>query len=187
MINPSGKHVRRLKIAEGVDAISEGGNSDERGSSFAGIDQMSPMHPPKPVIDHSHEPDILESSLDKDIDKEGTAESSNGSWVGIFSPVLNFLKNNEDYVDEKIDEPSSDANVETSVDGDGDVTMTDHVVNTTNNDHYSTSSRYNQQHETNVEPSCSLDDSIDDNSCGDKQHHDDEELDDEEFNPYLFI
>jgi len=38
-----------------------------------------------------------------------------------------------------------------------------------------------------VEPSTSLDDSIDDNSCGDEQNNDDEDLDEEEFNPYLFI
>lgn len=190
-INATGTPARRLKIAEGVDGISDIAVHDHGGRN-----QMSPMHPPKPVIDHSRDPisvDTLESKLDDDIDKEGGAESSNGSWVGIFSPVLNFLKNNEDSPDETIDESSSkpfEAHVETDVDGDGDITMADQAENATNNDHqpsYTASSCYTHQPQADVEPSSSLDDSIDDNSCGDEQHHDDEEIDEEEFNPYLFI
>lgn len=191
-INATSTPVRRLKIAEDGEAVSGGGRSDQRGRSLAGESQMSPMHPPKPVIDHSRDPISVgapEGILDDGVDQEGGAgaESSNGSWVGIFSPVLNFLKSNEDSPDEKIDEPSSkpfDAHVENGVDGDGDVTMADHAESATDHEDQPT---YTHQPQTGVEPSSSLDDSIDDNSCGDEQHHDDEDLDEEEFNPYLFI
>jgi len=118
--------VRRFKMA---DAGSEQYAEDGEFSS-AGIDAMSPMHPPKPVVDHSREPisvNALESNLGDEIDNDGSTETGNSTWVGIFSPVLNFLKSNEDdVVEEKIKlSPSKPVDI----DGDGDVTMADHAAN----------------------------------------------------------
>lgn len=201
-VNGTSTPVRRIKIAEGSDTNSGGGGSVEGGRPTAGIEQMSPMHPPKPVVDHSREPicvGVLENKVDDDINNDGSADSGNGSWVGIFSPVLNFLKSNEESGEEKIEESSSKP---VDVDGDGDVTMTDRATNDSNEEHQSTytvSPCYlphpqEDVHEKDVaveydvvQPSTSLDDSIDDTSCGDEQNHNDEEIEDEEFNPYLFI
>jgi len=202
-VNGTGTPVRRIKIAEGSDANSgEERSYVEGGRSSAGIEQMSPMHPPKPVVDHSREPisvGVVESNVDDDNNNDGSADSSKGRWGSIFSPVLNYLKNNEENGEEKIEELSSKP---VDVDGDGDVTMTDGAINVSKEEHqsaYTVSSCYlphpqEDVHEKDVaveydvvQASTSLDDSIDDNSCGDEQNNNDEEIDDEEFNPYLFI
>jgi len=188
--------VRRFKMAEG---------GSESELSSIGNEQMSPMHPVKPVVDHSREPtcvNALESNLDDEIDNDGSAESSKSSWVGIFSPVLNFLKSNEEDDEEEEEEKVESSPSKTiDMDGDGDVTMTDQAADANHGDQqssYTVSPCYLphpqedvHEHEVaivhDVEPSTSLDDSIDDNSCGDEQNNDDEDLDEEEFNPYLFI
>jgi len=202
VVNGKDTPVRRFKIAEGSDVTTEGGNFAEGGRSSAGIDQMSPMHPVKPVVDHSREPACvggLESNLGNEIDNDGSADSGNGNWIGIFSPALNFLKSNEDCPEEKLEDSSSKP---LDIDGDGDVTMTDRTANASSEAHQSTYSvspcylphpQEDDAHENevaivhDVEPSTSIDESIDDNSCSDERNNDDDEIEDEEFNPYLFI
>jgi len=114
------------------------------------------------------------------------------------------LKSTEDSVEEeKIESlPSKSVDVDVDVDGDGDVTMTDDGAANTNHEAqqstYTVSSCYlpHPQEDVqkndvaivhDVQSSTSLEDSIDENSCDDEQNDHDEEIDEDEFNPYLFI
>lgn len=198
-VNGKDTPVRRIQIAEDPDDTTEEGNYARRGRMSTDIEQMSPMHPVKPVIDHNREPvsiGVVGSNLTNEINNDGSADSSNGNWIGIFSPVLNFLKTNEDCPEGHLSSSPLD------VDVDGDVTMTDRTANASVEGHgstFSVSSCYlphPQEDDANannvaivhdVEPSTSIDDSIDDNSCSDERNNDEDEIEDEEFNPYLFI
>jgi len=168
--------VRKYEMKDGADTSI--GEFPRETSS--GIDEMSPMHPPRPVVGDSREAVVNEVGTIS----HQPPESSNGSWVGIFSPVLNFLNAKHD-----------DPNDLKQVDGDNDVTMEDQNVTLNDERHqpvYDVSPYLSHPREgsndntVGVVNDVELSSSVDSNVSSEEQN-DDREIEDEEFNPYLFI
>jgi len=175
--------VRSFKMTDGSEVSS---NLEFSGAMSPGLDEMSPMHPARPVVDNNRE-DVC----DVESTNNEAINPVNGSWAGIFSPVLNFLNaKNDDSSEQKLGS--------VHVDDDGDVTMADHSTTVNDQTHVTYPSSYYLPHTQiggndnnvaivhDVAPSTSIEDSIDEKSSGEEQN-DEREIEEEEFNPYLFI
>lgn len=130
-------------------------------------DQLSPMHPAKPLVIH----------------EEGEEDPESGNWVGrqvdaLFSPMLNFLghegEEGEEPVNDAEKSPASDATLET----------TSHTTSQeTSQDEGDEEEDYDQHEEEELEGE-------EDNAPVDEDEDEEssqESFDEDEFNPYTFI
>lgn len=104
--------VRKMRLSDGNSSSNHDNNSNNR-------IQMSPMHKPRAAIekDDKKKGELDENEYVEGTDGDSSESNSNNAkdnkWVGIFSPVLNFLNHSSE----------DGATEESNVDVDGDVAM----------------------------------------------------------------
>ena len=193
--------VRKMRLSDG-NRSSNNDNIDNK--TLNNRIQMSPMHKPRPAVEKDDKK--KKGELDGDENEEEAPNgdsnennSNNNKWVGIFSPVLNFLNHsNEDGADE-----------EPNVDADGDVAMENptqlksdvvqeegeidnEAPTPTSAATYSVSLPHSQSSMDASEEYGVPEDDMEDDANYDQEsevhgEEDDEDEDEDEFNPYLFI
>ncbi len=215
--------VRKMRLSEGGE--DDGGHEDKRANhhGLSNRIQMSPMHKPRPAVEKDHHKKKYNQVKPVTDDHEDEAElepppeqpknginnvGGNNKWVGIFSPVLNFLNHanesgNGDTTNVFVDEEEEEEQVPRDIDG--DVKMKSDIAqqereksgeraptpdNASFSISYSNSQTSTEATEANV---VSEDYEVDMTYYGHNQHFqaevedDDDDDDEDEFNPYLFI
>ena len=180
--------VRKMKLSDDDD--DDDVDRKNNNADFNRV-QMSPMHKPRPAIEKEEEIEDL--------------PRNEKTWVGIFSPVLNFLTNSNegDSGEEKVLDADGDIDMANTGGGVDENTMpsAENDTHTHNEDtptsagSFSTSQNsmdaddiyQDNNDEVNQETMEQYHQASQGNEEEEEQGHEEEEEEEEEFNPYLFI